>query len=127
MSHQLFAKSVQIERPQDHLISSHSATNSSGAPHPILRLQRQIGNQAVQQLVQAKLKFSQPTDLHEQEADRIAAQVTSGLPQTEQQNGFSAISDNASVQTGCEAGLAQRGREPASTSTTAYPPNSILH
>lgn len=43
--------------------------------HPILQLQPTIGNQAVQSLIQAKLKISQPGDQGEQEADRIAAQV----------------------------------------------------
>ena len=46
----------------------------------ILHLQRTIGNQAVQRLarsgaLQAKLRVSRPGDIHEQEADRISAQV----------------------------------------------------
>ena len=40
----------------------------------LLRLQRTIGNQAVQRL-QAKLTVSTPGDIHEQEADRVAEQV----------------------------------------------------
>jgi Domain of unknown function (DUF4157)/D-alanyl-D-alanine carboxypeptidase len=43
--------------------------------HPILQLQRLIGNRAVSQLIQAKLKVSQPGDVFEQEADRIAEAV----------------------------------------------------
>jgi hypothetical protein len=43
--------------------------------HPILQLQRAIGNQGVQRFIQAKLTISQPGDPYEQEADRIADQV----------------------------------------------------
>jgi len=47
---------------------------------PILRLQRTIGNQAVNRLLQArtlqaKLAVSQPDDVYEQEANRVADQV----------------------------------------------------
>ena len=46
----------------------------------ILFLQRTIGNQAVQRIIQsgaiqAKLKIGQPDDIYEQEADRVAEQV----------------------------------------------------
>ena len=46
----------------------------------IMQLQRTLGNQAVQGLfasgaIQAKLKISQPNDIYEQEADRVANQV----------------------------------------------------
>lgn len=46
----------------------------------ILQLQRTAGNQAVQRLIksgtlQAKLKISQPNDIYEQEADRVAEHV----------------------------------------------------
>jgi hypothetical protein len=55
----------------------------------IMLLQRTIGNQAVQRLIQerrirvqgsgvriqAKLKIGQPNDIYEQEADRVAEQV----------------------------------------------------
>ncbi|MFN0085506.1 MAG: DUF4157 domain-containing protein [Blastocatellia bacterium] len=47
-------------------------------PQNILFLQRTIGNHAVGQLIQAKLTVSQPGDVYEQEADRIAARVMSG-------------------------------------------------
>src|SRR5262245_4788039 len=42
--------------------------------HPILQLQRTIGNRAVGRLIQAKLH---PGDPYEQEADRVAEEVTS--------------------------------------------------
>jgi len=41
-------------------------------PHPLLKLQHQLGNQAVNSLIQAKLKVSTPADVYEEEADRIA-------------------------------------------------------
>lgn len=56
--------------------------NSSGSPADrILQLQRTAGNQAVQKLIksralQTKLKIGQPNDIYEQEADRVAEQVT---------------------------------------------------
>jgi hypothetical protein len=48
--------------------------------HPVLQLQRQAGNQAVQKLlrsglIQAKLTISSPGDPEEQEADQVADQV----------------------------------------------------
>ena len=48
--------------------------------HPILRLQQTIGNQAVLRLtragkLQANLAISQPGDVYEREADRVANQV----------------------------------------------------
>ena len=55
--------------------------NSSGSSADrILQLQRTAGNQAVQRLLksrtlQAKLRISQPNDVYEQEADRVAEHV----------------------------------------------------
>ncbi|XHX78803.1 MAG: DUF4157 domain-containing protein [Stenomitos frigidus ULC029] len=53
---------------------------SQGAAHPLLQLQRQLGNRAVTHLIQtnliqAKLSVSQPNDRYEQEADRTADTV----------------------------------------------------
>jgi hypothetical protein len=75
--------SVSRKRKPDFLRSM-----SSPVDH-ILFLQRTMGNQAVQRLVQgtgirvqgsgvriqAKLKINQPNDIYEQEADRVAEQV----------------------------------------------------
>jgi Domain of unknown function (DUF4157) len=48
--------------------------------HPLLRLQRSIGNEAVQRLIQAKLMIGQAGDIYEQEAERTAERiVTSSL------------------------------------------------
>jgi hypothetical protein len=60
-----------------------SQSANSSVDH-ILHLQRTIGNQAVQRLfqsgaIQTKLKFGQPGDKSEQEADRVADQVV-GMP-----------------------------------------------
>lgn len=44
--------------------------------HPLLQLQRQIGNQAVSKLIiQAKLEVGKAGDVYEQEADRVADNV----------------------------------------------------
>lgn len=46
------------------------------APVPkLLNLQRQIGNRAVSQMLQAKMTVGKPNDVHEQEADRVADTV----------------------------------------------------
>lgn len=57
-----------------------SASPASVPAHPVLGLQRTIGNRAVNRLLesgqlQAKLIVSQPHDPYEQEADRVADQV----------------------------------------------------
>jgi hypothetical protein len=57
-----------------------SAPSYHGGLHPLLQLQRTIGNRAVNRLLQegtlqAKLAISQPSDAYEQEADRVADQV----------------------------------------------------
>jgi Domain of unknown function (DUF4157) len=43
--------------------------------HPMLKLQRQIGNRAVAQKIQAKMTVGKPNDTYEQEADRVANTV----------------------------------------------------
>ncbi len=47
----------------------------AATPTTILKLQRQAGNRAVTQLIQAKLAVGPADDKYEQEADHIAAQV----------------------------------------------------
>jgi hypothetical protein len=69
-------KENSIIRQQD-IDSSHSSRSPADQ---IIFLQRTAGNQAVQRLLksgtlQAKLKISQPNDIYEQEADRVAEQV----------------------------------------------------
>jgi hypothetical protein len=48
---------------------------SPSQSHPLLQLQQKIGNRAVSQLIQAKLKVGKPNDTYEQEADRVADTV----------------------------------------------------
>ena len=76
--------------PVNHSSHNRGVNNlAMGSHDSIIHLQQTIGNQAVQRLlrsnglndikgtgIQAKLKVSQPGDLYEQEADRVAEQVT---------------------------------------------------
>jgi hypothetical protein len=49
---------------------------SDHAPaHPMVQLQRTVGNQAVQRLIQTKLELGKPGDAYEHEADRIADEI----------------------------------------------------
>ena len=51
-------------------------SQSKGYPaHPLWDLQAQVGNRAVNRLLQAKLKVGQPHDHYEQEADQVADTV----------------------------------------------------
>ena len=66
--------------PQSNRHASKASLQSEAPLHPILQLQRTIGNQAVLRLmrarkIQAKLAISQPGDVYEREADRVANQV----------------------------------------------------
>ena len=74
--------------------------------HPILQLQKTIGNQAVQDLlrscaIQAKLAISQPGDPYEDEADRIAGQVMR-MPDMPIQRTCSEGASGASTCSACE-------------------------
>ncbi|NEO40247.1 MAG: DUF4157 domain-containing protein [Moorea sp. SIOASIH] len=46
-----------------------------GPVHPMLQLQRKLGNQAVNRLIQTKMQVGEPDDVYEKEADSVAAQV----------------------------------------------------
>lgn len=52
-----------------------TGTPPSQPAHPVLQLQRAVGNQAVLRRLQAKLTVNQPGGPDEQEADRVATQV----------------------------------------------------
>src|SRR6267154_1410928 len=56
-------------------LSTLSNPSSGLARHSFRELQRGLGNEAFGRFVQAKLKISEPNDMHEQEADHIADQV----------------------------------------------------
>ncbi len=68
-------KETTLTRPQN---SANLATKfplPTTSAHPLLQLQRKIGNRAVSQLIQAKLKVGKPNDVYEVEADRVADHV----------------------------------------------------
>src|SRR5713101_358259 len=91
MTQQLLTESP--EKTQQHVESreprSDSAQSFQGGLHPILQLQRMLGNRRVAQLIQAKrltpegkiigfqrkLTVGAADDQYEQEADRVARQV----------------------------------------------------
>lgn len=64
---------------QEIAVSPSPATGGQKRPLSTLhRLQKAVGNQAIQQFIQAKLAVSQPGDFHEREADRVAHIVLTG-------------------------------------------------
>jgi hypothetical protein len=82
MEHELlkpFLVNVSKERSASFVKGKPSATP---APHPLLDLQRRIGNRAVGRILQAKLAVSDPGDAYEQEAEHLAARI-SALPTPE--------------------------------------------
>lgn len=48
-------------------------------PHPMLGLQRRVGNRAVNGIIQTMLTVNSPNDEHEREADRVAQDVVAGI------------------------------------------------
>ncbi len=71
---------VKAEAPSSQMRKVEHPLSINSPVEQILFLQRTAGNQAVQKLIksralQAKLKISQPNDIHEQEADRVAEQI----------------------------------------------------
>jgi hypothetical protein len=73
-------KSKQTGREPKAVPRTRSTTNVEPGAHPVLQLQQQAGNQAMQQLlrsgmIQAKLAISQPGDPEEQEADATADRI----------------------------------------------------
>ena len=80
---------------------------STNSHDSIIHLQRTIGNQAVQRFmrsvtgfvktgIQAKLKVSQPGDMYEQEADKVAEQIM-GMSCTSESHMPTKSSDNIEV------------------------------
>ncbi len=71
----------QVQRKCSNSCKQKFGFNSSGfSSNRILKHKKVAGNQAVQRLIksgtlQAKLRISQPNDIYEQEADRVAEQV----------------------------------------------------
>jgi LysM repeat protein len=56
-------------------ISGPAHAGPDGQTSPLIQLQRSVGNQAVQRILQTKLTIGAPGDRYEQEADRVADQV----------------------------------------------------
>ncbi|HEY9610910.1 eCIS core domain-containing protein [Allocoleopsis sp.] len=68
-------KTTIADRPRGLAITPKPLSSTRTPVHPLLQLQRQIGNQAVSRLIQTKLKVGKPNDVYEQEADRTADTV----------------------------------------------------
>jgi hypothetical protein len=88
----------QIGQPPSAQLNSNrmnraSASSPPQKPQILLQLQRQYGNRATTQLIQAKLTVGKPDDVYEQEADLVAEQVmrmpTSATQQPIQQKAIS--------------------------------------
>ena len=61
--------------PMDAAPQQKTVFSSRQSAHPLVRLQRTIGNQGVQRYIQAKLVVGAANDEFEQEAERVAEQV----------------------------------------------------
>ena len=61
--------------PQKNPPVTNKPVESQPQHSPLVNLQRSLGNYAFGRMIQAKLKISEPGDIYEQEADRVAEQV----------------------------------------------------
>jgi Domain of unknown function (DUF4157) len=77
LQHKTQTKTSERDRPSQ--ANTQSKPFATPAIHPMLHLQRQMGNQAVGRLIQAKLTVGEANDVYEQEADRVAAEVVSQI------------------------------------------------
>ncbi len=110
--------------PRSNGHASKASLQSEVPLHPILRLQQTIGNQAVLRLMrarklQAKLAISQPGDVYEREADRVADQVM-WMPDPTIQRACGPCSAGGGTCPKCAGegkALVQRRAGPASTTT----------
>ncbi|MGB8697791.1 MAG: DUF4157 domain-containing protein [Thermosynechococcaceae cyanobacterium] len=75
MTHQCKNQTKTLKNDRTAQATAKAKSASPAALHPMLHLQRQMGNQAVGRLIQAKLTVGEPNDVYEQEADRVAAEV----------------------------------------------------
>jgi hypothetical protein len=73
MQYQRLNKANRSDR--HHATASFSKFNAVRQQPSLHQLQHAIGNRAVGQTIQAKLKISEPGDVHEREADRVADEV----------------------------------------------------
>ncbi len=75
MECQPVTKTNQLNNKRERPPSAKQVLPTQTPVHPLLQLQRAIGNQAIGRWIQAKLKIGHPGDVYEQEADRVADQV----------------------------------------------------
>lgn len=138
MQRQRVAKTKTVEAPRQRTSGTFLSPRlpTPIAAHPVVPLQRSLGNQAVQRLldtrvVQAKLRVSQPNDSYEQEADYVANRVMS-IPEPQMQRACAcggACSSCQAAQPGEEHERMQTKRVQASdTGQIAAPPivNEVL-
>ena len=71
------AKTSDVSRP-----SAQPASSFEVSVDPLSHLQKALGNRGLGRFIQAKLEVSQPDDVHEQEADRVADEVMAGNQST---------------------------------------------
>ena len=75
MKRQQLTKNNQHDRQSETTCCAKPTSATSESVDLFGHLQRTMGNEAIGHLIQAKLQISQPNDVHEQEADRVAEQV----------------------------------------------------
>ena len=75
MELQSAVKSIQRNQKENHQTALRPAASTSSFARPLWQLHQMVGNQAVGRSIQAKLKISEPGDVHEKEADRVADEV----------------------------------------------------
>jgi hypothetical protein len=74
MDDRAISKTVQADTPASAAVSRGQAPEYS-AEHPLLLLRRSMGNRALGQFLQTKLKVGPAGDRFEQEADQVAERV----------------------------------------------------
>ncbi|MGH8864098.1 MAG: DUF4157 domain-containing protein [Pyrinomonadaceae bacterium] len=75
MEHQIAANKSQTDNKVESACCPKSPAKPGGSVYLFRELNHRIGNRALGRHIQAKLKVSEPGDVHELEADRIAEQV----------------------------------------------------
>jgi hypothetical protein len=75
MGYQRVARSIMTETTAKSQPEATIAPSRPSVTPTLFKLQRQIGNRAVSQMLQAKMTVGKPNDVHEQEADRVADTV----------------------------------------------------
>src|SRR3981081_2487283 len=75
MEHQPLTKNNQPDRQLQTTCCANPTSGTNELLERFRQVQRTVGNKALGHLIQAKLEISQPGDVPEQEADRVADQV----------------------------------------------------